>query len=187
MVSSFILGLLLTAAFMIYRMGASAWLKSDAKSELLQIAQVVTAKVNREVESSNFRSLSVAPDGSGVAFLSAKNANGVFVYDPVSIVPRWQKYIVLYFQSSDKTLYRREISVVGQPQEMGAAPIESRGAGAVETYFSSGQVVAHGMDVCRFSTTADEQLVMELELSKKRYGSEEPERQFTRIVTAFRN
>lgn len=186
MVSCMILGLLLTITFLMYRMGASAWLKSDAKSELLQIAQVVTSKFNRDVEGSSFRSASLAADGSGVAFLTAKDENGVFVYDPVTVMPRWQKYIVLYFQPDNKTLFRREVSVLGEPPEHAAMPIDSLGD-PLESYFSGGQPMATKIDELRFSMSPDEQLVMEMSASKRRYGSATPERQSVRVVTSFRN
>ncbi len=187
LVSSVVLGLLLAVTFSIYRMGAAAWQKSDAKSELLQIAQVVTAKVNREVEGSTFRSLEVAGDGSGAAFLTARDENGVFQYDPVKLTPRWQQYVVLYFVPAQKTLYRREVSVAGLPQQDAAMPINSLGAGALPTYFRLGQPIGRGMDECRFSVGGDEQLILELSASKLRYGSPTPEKQSIRVVTAFRN
>lgn len=186
-ISGTLLGLLMTCAFMIYRMGASAWLKSDAKTELLQIAQVVTAKVNREVEASSFRSASVSDDGSGASFLSAQGPDGVFVYDPVTVMPHWQKYVVLYFDAPDKTLFRREVSVLGRPAEQAAMPITDLDGQPLGSYFTGGQPVAHGMDELRFSLSPDEQLVMEMNASKARYGSSAPERQTLRVVTAFRN
>lgn len=176
LISCVILGLLLTVTFMIYRMGASAWLKSDAKSELLQIAQVVTAKLNREVESSSYRSASVSADNSAVAFLSARNADGVFVYDDVSVIPHWQNYVVFYFQASSKSLLRREVGVAGTPAELAAQPIDVLGGGPVDNYRSAGRVMGSGMDNCRFSFTPDEQLVLEMEAFKTRYGSMSPER-----------
>lgn len=187
MVSGGILGLLMIITFMLYRMGASAWMKSDAKSELLQVAQVATSKLNREVENSSFRSASVAADGSGAAFLSAVDSNGVFCYDPVTIIPRWQKYVVLYFQSGSKTLFRREVSVLGQPAEQAAMPIADLEGHPIESYFAGGQPIANGMDELSFSLSPDEQLVMEMRASKERYGSTAPERQTVRVVTSFRN
>jgi hypothetical protein len=187
LISCVILGLLLTTCFMIYRMGAAAWMKSDAKTELLQIAQVATAKVNREVEGSCFESASAAPDGSGVAFLNAKDLDGVFVYDPVTVLPRWQKYVVLYFDPASLTLFRKDISVLGGTQESAPLPIDSLGQGPVQNHFNQGRLVAKGMQECKFSLTVDEQLVMEMSASKLRYGSSTPEKQTIRVVTAFRN
>lgn len=187
LVSSFVLSLLMVAAFGIYRMGASAWLKSDAKTELLGLAQVVTAKLNRDVEGSSYRSLAVAADGSGVAFLSAQNEDGVFIYDPVTVMPKWQKYIVIYFDSTAKTLYRHEVSVVGRHQENASMPISSLGEGTLESHFQPSTIVNKGIDELKFSTTADEQLVLEMSATKLRYGSEQPERQSIRVVTTFRN
>lgn len=186
-VSCFILGLLLTAAFGIYRMGASAWLKIDAKTELLGLAQVVTARINREVEGSSYRSLTVAANGSGIAFLSAKNRDGVFVYDPVTIMPKWQKYVVFYFDNDSKTLLRKEVDVVGKPPENASMPIASLEGKPVENYFQDGQVVQRGIEQLRFSTTPNEQLVLEMSATLSRYGSARPERQSARVVTTFRN
>lgn len=182
-----ILGMLLSAVFMIYRMGAQAWLKSDAKSELLQVAQIVSAKVNREVEGSSYRGLEISADGSGLAFPSAKDLNGVFVYDPVAITPIWQKYQVIYFDASKKALFQREVPLAGLPQQKASMPIKSLGQGTVDKFFSNGVQVAHGMDTCRFSVTPSEQLVVELSASKVRYGSPVPEKQSVRVVTALRN
>lgn len=187
LVSSFVLGLLLAVTFAIYRTGASAWLKSDAKSELLQVAQVVTARVNREVEGSAYRSLELDPGGKGIAFLTARDEHGIFQYDPVKLTPKWQQYVVLYFDQAEKTLYRREVSIIGLAQQDAAMPITSLGAGPLATYFQSGQPIGRGIDECRFSVGAEEQMVLELSASKNRYGSETPEKQSVRVVTAFRN
>ena len=187
LVACTILGMLLTAAFGIYRMGAQAWLKSDAKAELLQVAQVVSAKVCREVEGSSYRGLELSADGSGLAFPSAKDASGVFVYDPVAVTPTWQKYLVIYFDANRKAIFRREVPLAGLPQQNASMPIKSLGQGPVETFFSNGLQIARGMDGCRFSVTPNEQLVVELSASKIRYGSPVPEKQSVRVVTALRN
>lgn len=187
MIASSILILLLGVTFGIYQMGAAAWLKSDAKSELLQTIQVVTARLNRDLEGSSIQSASIAANGAGVAFQNARGANGVFVYDPVRLMPKWQCYLIYYFNPTDGIFYRRELSIAGKPQETTTGPIDSLGGGPVENYFSQGRPLGRKLSGCVFSLSPDQQLVLDLTLTKPAGGSRPPERQTARVVTSLRN
>lgn len=182
-----ILGLLLGLTFLIYTMGARAWAKGDAKADLLRAAQLVAAKTNRYVESSTPLSLSVASDGSAVAFLSAEDANGVFLYDPVSLLPRWQKFIVLYHDPTARMVNLREVSVLGTTLEHTPQTIDALSAGPVTNYKSGGQPLGREIDECRFSLTPESQLLTELRSVKKHYGSDLPEVNETRLLNTLRN
>lgn len=182
-----ILGVLLALTFFIYTMGARAWAKGDSKADLLRAAQVVAAKTNRYVESSTPLSLSVASDGSAVAFLSAEDTDGVFQYDPVTLLPHWQKFIVLYHDATARTVNFKEVSVIGTPLEQVPQPIDALSAGPVDNYKSGGQPLGREIDVCTFTLTPESQLLTELKSQKKHYGSDQPEVHSTRVLNTLRN
>ena len=188
-ISMSILGLLTGLIFFVYTMGARAWAKGDAKSELLRASQIVAAKTSRLVESSTPLSVSVAADGSATAFLSAEDSNGVFRYDPVSLLPRWQKFVVLYHEPVSKTVFYREVDVTRTPLESAPQPIDALGNGPVENYKTGGnpQPLGRGIDTCRFTLTPESQLLTELSSTQQHYGSETPETRSTRFLNTFRN
>lgn len=186
-VASMILGLLMAAQFFIFRSGAGAWSKSDVQADLIRVAQTVSARVNRLVEPSTFQSASVDPAGNGVAFLSAVDASGRFSYDPVTNLPKWQKYVIFYYDSTSQVIAQREVGVVGLSQENIPQPIVSLGSGTETAYFSSGRPFAREVDSCRFSFTPDDQLLVEIIMQKTRYGKDTPEKQSVRVVSNFRN
>lgn len=187
MVSMSVLALLLGLTFLIYVSGARAWAKGDAKADLLRAAKLVATKTYRHVESSTALSLSVAADGSAVAFLSAEDTNGVFLYDPVSLLPRWQKFIVLYHDPVTRTVNLREAGVLGTTLEHTPQTIDALSAGPVASYKSGGQPIGREIDECRFSITPESQLLTELRSLKKHYGSDAPEVQETRLLNTLRN
>jgi Tfp pilus assembly protein PilE len=187
MISLSLLGVLLAATFFIYTTGARAWAKGDSQSDLLRAAQIVSAKTTRYVESSTNLSLSVATDNSAVAFLSAENDDGMFLYDHVSLLPHWQKFIVLYHDPATKTVYFREVSVLGTTLETAPETIDALGGGPVDNYKSGGQPLGREIDVCRFTLTAESQLLTELESQKRHYGSDAPATQSTRFLNTLRN
>lgn len=187
MISMSVLGVLLGLTFLIYTMGARAWAKGDTKADLLRSAQVIAAKTNRYVESSTPLSLSAAPDGSAVAFLSAEDEDGVFQYNPVTLLPRWQKFIVLYHDPAARSVNLREVSVVGTPLQDTPQTIEARGEGPVAGYKSGGQPLGREIDECRFTVTPEVQLLTELRSKKKHYGTDAPEVHETRLLNTLRN
>ncbi len=179
--------LLLGMLFYIYRMGASAWMKADTQVELIGPLQVVNDRLEREVERSVYDSFSLDSSGNGVAFLSAVDANGVFHYDPVTEKPKWQKYLIFYYDPTAGEIRLREVSVVGTPQEDNPAPIETFSGNPLSSYFTQGRVLARGVTSCMFSLTADQQVVVEATAEKNRYGSSVPERVSLRGQAYFRN
>lgn len=186
MVSTAILGLLFTAVFFIYQMGASAWQKGITQSDLQQSAQVAKAQLARELERSTYDSLSVDPQG--ISFLSPMDANGRFQVDPVALKPHWQKYVIFYHDPATRSLMWREESVLGSPQELTPGPIETWGAAQpLSSYFNSGRALAREIDSCTFAVTPDKVVSFLWSGQKKRYGSETPEKLTIRSAVGFRN
>jgi hypothetical protein len=187
-VASFVLGMLFVLLFRIYQIGASAWKKGDAQPDLLQGMQVAKARLSVEIERSIYESLSLGPGGNGLSFLSAVDDTGVFRYDPVTLTPRWQKYVVVYFDAPNKNLMWTTVSVVGTPQEMTPAPIEAFGPMLpVQTYFTGGRPVARDLAVCTFAVTPDQLVSFTWIGQKKRYGSERLEKLELQSQLGFRN
>ena len=182
-----LLAILMVTTFMIYTTGARAWGKGDAKSDLLRAAQIIAAKSTRYMESSTNLSLSVAADNSAVAFLSAEDDTGTFLYDPVSLLPHWQKFIVFYHDPAERVVLFREVSVLGTPLETTPQPIDALGGGPVENYKSGGQPLGREIDQCTFTLTAEGQLLTELQSTKRHYGSDAPATQSTRFLNTLRN
>ncbi|MCA9792598.1 MAG: type II secretion system protein [Candidatus Eremiobacteraeota bacterium] len=187
MIAMVLLGLLTGALFYIFRLGSNVWAKGDTESELLGSISVVEAKLSREAERSVYESVSVEAAGQGVAFLSPMDANGVFRYDPITSMPRWQKYIVIYHDPAQKALLWREVPVVGSPTENTAGPIELFSGSTLASFFSGGKVLARELTGCRFWVGPDRQLLVWLEAEKERYGSSTPEHVEWRTAVSFRN
>ncbi len=188
MVAMFVLSLASVTLFLIYKMGASAWMKGNVKTELLQSCQVLAGRVSREVERSIYDSVSLGPGGNGAALLSAQDANGVFQYDPFTERPLWQKYVVFYYDSTAKTVSLREVvGVAGTAQETAPAPIETFSGGAITDYYNGGRVLSREVQSCVFSITPAQQLALNITTEKSRYGSPVPEKVSLRSVATFRN
>lgn len=118
-IAASIFSFLLVTLFMVYRTGADAWMKSDANSELLGKAQVLTSKISRAVERSSYQSLAInrsAPDA--VSFLSPLDSNGVFQYDSYRNRPLWQEYLFFYRDRVTGDVRVNTRSVVGTPAEI---------------------------------------------------------------------
>ncbi len=187
MVAIFILGLLFVALFEIYRMGASAWRKGEAETTLLQGLQVVKSRLDRELERSTFDSLSV--DANGLAFLSAMDyGTRSFVIEPALVRPRWQKYIVVYYDPPQRAILWREVPVVGTPQENGATPIEAFGAQTpLASYYAGGRVVIRDVAAWQIQVTVDELVALTWRVERQRYGKQAPETIELRSVVHMRN
>ncbi|MCA9796969.1 MAG: hypothetical protein KC910_34400 [Candidatus Eremiobacteraeota bacterium] len=187
LVGAFIFGLLLTALFGVFRLGATAWQQGTTRTNLLQACQVVSGRLDRDAERSTVASVSLGPGGNGVAFLSPIDANGVFQYDETTVEPRWQHYVVYYYDGAGQAIYRREVSVVGTPQETTPAPIETFSGGPITNFFNNGRKLASEITACTFLLTPDNQLGMTCTATRARYGSTTPEQATITTMIRLRN
>lgn len=191
MVASTVLGLLGLLTVALFRTGASGWKKMEAQSSMLADYEVLTAKLSREVQRSVFASASMAagPNGSTVAFLSAMDPNGVFAVDTTTYQPKWQKYLVFYFDEPNRNLYLTEVPLAaGSPEADIPEPIENYDAGTnnIEDYRTDGRLLMQDLDTCTF-TLDNEMLIVEVTGSRKRYGDSDPEKLHMISRAAFRN
>ncbi len=188
MVGAAILSGLTLALFFIYRMGASAWKKGEAQTEMLQDLQGSIARLTREAERSTF--VSVVTEPGAISFLSPLDANGVIVYDPAGQKPVWQKYVVMYYDAPNEQVRWLEVPLAPGSPEMGQAePIQLYDAGGsqpLSTYRVGGKVIASHITRCEF-TAADGFVEVLLESTRKRYGSPAPEKFVLQSAAAFRN
>jgi hypothetical protein len=186
LVGAFVLSLLFVCLFFTYRVGASAWKKGETETDLLQNLQVAKSRLTRELERSVYDSVSVDPNG--IAFLSALDVYGDFQMDNASSTPRWQKYVVVYYDAPARILRWQEIPVVGTPQEMNPTPIESFGAAnPLTSYFNSGREFMRDVETCVFQWTPDLLVGFTWATEKKRYGKNTPDRIEIRSAVGFRN
>lgn len=195
----------------IFRMGALIWLRSDASAELLGRLQTASAKIGREAEAGLFDSLALAqtssgPTQTGCAFLTARDSEGRFQYDPGTCLPEWQTTVVFYFDQSSGRLFRRMIGLGGatihQNLELHidgfVTPSDSTDPPKLLKAYSSGTQIAANLEEVRFEaptrtpthsgvSLAARELVVEITARKSRYGPFTPERLASRTVFRFRN
>ena len=190
MVASSILLLMMGVLFSVYRMGASAMMKGTVHTELVQETNVACHRLTREVERSIYLSLSStsAPAAPGVSFLSAVNGSDLFAYDNATTMPRWQNFLIFYYDPVALELRLRKVPTVGTPTEGAPRTIELFGAALpLATYLTGGTVVSRSISACAFNVTPEQQLIMEITAQKKRYGSPTPESYKQRTLVNFRN
>ncbi len=183
MVAYMLLAILFLMMFFIYRTGASAWKKAEAQTQLLQEAQVVTGRLSREIERSVYASAGLDPGpgtGTAVAFLSCWNdATGEYDYDPGSRSPLWHKYLICYYNAATQEVFWTETPLV--PPSSTPAPLA-----ALATFRNGGKLLARNVTRCDF-TLSEDMLELQLELSRKRYGSETLEVVQLPLRVFFRN
>ncbi len=203
--------LALAALMSIFRMGATIWLRSDASAELLGRLQTTSARIGREAEAGLFDSLALAetssgPFQAGCAFLSARDSEGRFQYDPGSCMPRWQSTVVFYFDQSSGELFRKSVDLGGATIHENLArhvkdfvtPSDSKAPPKLLKEFASGQPIGRNLETVKFesptrtlkgsgTTVARRELVVEITARKSRYGPFTPERLTSRTVFVFRN
>ncbi len=171
--------LLLGALFLIYRMGARAWAQTDAHTELLQSLQIVTARVSREMERSHYGSVSLGASGRSVAFLSPLDEQGFALQPDGSL--EWRRYLVFYWDGTDKVFVRDLPLAAGDPQIYTPTPVETYdgpwGVRSVDFYANSGRLVSRQVvDFLVEITPPPERLFrVKVKGERKRYGDSTPE------------
>lgn len=191
MIAGFVLGLLSLVTVALFRTGASGWKKMEAQSTMLADYEVLDGKVTREVQRSTYISAStvVGPDGPTLAFLSAVDDTGVFVLDPVTGEPIWQKFIIFYFDQANRRLYLTDLpldpasTLRTAPQALEAYP---EGTGDLNDYRTGGRLIMTDLDSCTF-TLNDSMLAVEVRGSRERFGSNNPETLHMISSMAFHN
>ncbi|MEW6279273.1 MAG: hypothetical protein AB1758_11660 [Candidatus Eremiobacterota bacterium] len=177
-----LLCLLMLMMFFIYRVGASAWKKSEAQTQLLQEGQVVTGRLSREVERSVYDSASLDPgpnNGTAVAFLTCWNETANrYEYDAASRSPIWQRYEICYYDSATQEVRWTQAPFVPSTTP---APL-----GGLAGFRNGGRVLARNVTRCDFVLT-DHVLELQLELQRKRYGSDDLEKVELPCRSVFRN
>lgn len=179
MVSATILGMLLVAIFLIYRMGAASMMRADAETELTQNAQILSRNFAKDVEQTVYDSVSLAPDNSAVAFLSGIYGSD-FQVDSAGN-PLWQKYVVYYHDRAQRRVFRQEVSLpAGASQIYTPAPIDTLAGLDVTSYATGGDRIADNIYGCSFELdfqppTNTPILLLRVDARKARYGNTEEE------------
>lgn len=188
-----IFSVLLTAIFSVFQMGLSAWHKTAIKNELLQEVQITNIRLSKELEKSTIASLSANSSLAIAAFLSPVGENDKFVIDSKGR-PQWQKYIVYYLNSTNGTLYRREILLSPHAsQRKVPTPLELYNAGSgphpLGVYASGGQPLSRFIKKFEPIVLPEplSQLKWNIVAQRERYGSEQPESLSLTVATYLRN
>lgn len=183
LVSLGLLSLLMMLMFAVYRMGANAWMKGDAQVSLIQDLRVVTDRLAREVERSAYESATLDPgpnNGTALAFMSSwDEATQRYDYDPAVGSPVWHRYLVCYYDAPAREVRWVEVDLATPTTT--AAPLPG-----LAGYRSGGRVLASQVDRCDFILT-ESLLETRLETSRKRYGSDIPEKLQLDGAAFFRN
>lgn len=190
MVAGSLFMLLSLVLFELYRVGASAWQKSDSQVDVLRNLQTVLTHVSRDAQGSSFASQSNDP--TALSFLTAVQGAAGFVVDPTTFRPIWQGYRVYYYSPALKTVsVREEPLVAGAPETSAAGPIENyagpSGAQPLAFYCNSGRLLASGVTRFQVDVTAPDLIELTLEGQKKRYGSERLETLRLKSTVRMRN
>ena len=185
--ASMFLGLLGLLLFTNHQ-STSAMLKGTTQSDFLQSTQVLAKLLTRSVQFASPASLSVAADGSGMAFLSAENDQGEFQFDLALSQAIWQKYQIFYFETSEGEIRESEQAVLGFPEEASPGPIDNwDSAQPIETYFTGGKPVLRNVTSASFLQPSPATMELNITLEKERAHSQGPETYNVRIVRTLRN
>jgi competence protein ComGC len=188
-----IFGILFTAIFAIFQVGLSAFHKTTTKNELLQELQVTNFRLASELERSTLASLAADDLLEVSAFLSAFGNDGDFVTDTRGR-PEWQRYVVYYRNTTQNAIYRAEVPlVIGASQRRVATPIEFYNSGGgpspLASYANGGQPLSRFVTDFRprVLPAPVSQLIWDLRVERKRYGSQRPETLTTTVAIHLRN
>lgn len=204
MIYCLLLILMLIVAFTFYRLGSRYLAKTRTQVEIQQSASLAVEALTRD--------LSEAYDGGvvsylgrqGVGMLSARDAQGKFVYEGATGFPIWQRYVGFYLNTDPEdpqvmALYRSEITNRGGLPT--SSPVTPAAAGVTLDLFrlqgTRRKLVAHGLTgVDVYSLNAAQQKIypsvltnpvwVELELSNLSTGSRQ-NTLLTRISVMARN
>ncbi len=166
MVAVAVMGVLITSVFGIFKMGISAWFKTDGLTDLVQQGQLVGARWVRDVETTASSAVSVTPAGDAISLPSARDVNGNFVLDATTNEDLvWTKYVLYYYDNVAGEVRRAEVPI--NPATRAVVPIESyngpSGRQPLSFYLNGGTVIARqvtafqvgaGSRIARLTVTA---------------------------------
>lgn len=160
-VSAFLLLLLTGMLLSNWYKASRVFKQNDRHNERRTETQLVLRRLESELPSSSAESLEIRPDlaiafASPLGLLGTPNA-GQFQVQPEG-EPIYEKYIILYWNGLDNTLYRREMAIpTGQPARFTPLRISSVNFGSgpkpLTDYLSRGRPVAR--NVVAFSPNAN--------------------------------
>lgn len=187
LIASILLGLLTAILFSLLKSGTVALRKVENQSELLRELQLLSLKISQEAQESNFASLSVSADETMVAFLSAKDSNGVFQADNFGR-PLWQKFVVYYHDVSDNTIRRTEVPH-SSTSPLNAVTLEVSSGGAITDFsgFGNPTTLAHNVTSCKWKAISPGLLNFEFHAEKKRFQAEGMEQKSFSSTVRLRN
>lgn len=135
-----LLGIMMGALLYLYLTGGRAVSQGDVRSDLLRSLQVTGQALAREIETSCYGGLSLAPSALAVLAAAPPEGGPPTLAGDGSVL--WRKYVVFWLQPSDKTIRRRELPIV--PSGVGQ-PVELWGGQPLAHYLSQGSVVARDL------------------------------------------
>ncbi len=144
------IGILTLLIFATYRMGLSATNKSLSQNELLSELQVGLRTLGSNLRQGSADSVSLAPGGSAIAFLSSSDLAGNPQIGPEG-QPLWQAYIIFYHDAAEQTLKKRRIELPpASPFRTYPGPIENvdfgSGVEPIAFYLNSGAPVSRMLE-----------------------------------------
>lgn len=150
LIAATILGALAAMCLAVYVSGARAWTKVDSKTELMSTLQISQDRIAREVRATLLPSVSLMPDNTGVAFLSAGPEENRQVDMGGRIL--WQEFVFYYHNTGDDKLYRKtEPYAVGDQSLL--TTLETYSTAALATHKPGAQPV--GRNLTAFNVTLD--------------------------------
>lgn len=170
-----LLGLVLST----YAGGSGALRKIEAQSDLQSQAQVLTMRLSQDLLRANSRSLSLEPQAVAMLLPAAG-----MLLDDESHELLYDRYVVYYRQGQE--VRRREVALAPDaPERSLPGPIESYGARRdLAFYCTEGQLLASGVTLLNLEQIDDRLLLLEVEMERKRYGKDSPDR--FKLTSGFR-
>lgn len=174
--ASFVLGLLLTALFAVYRIGTSAWQKVDVRADLLGQFHLVSARISTAGGRTPPAGVTISPDGAAVAVLSPLLDDGTFALDTSTNVLTYQRHTVFWFDVASLQIRQGDVLLAAPTPTV--TPIDSLDPNWHLNLPTDFSVLAR--DVIDFEVTwwATDPAVLQIvsEGARRRYGRQDHER-----------
>lgn len=170
----------------IFITGAGAARKGDARAELVADGQIAMTNMTQDIERAPVLGVSVAPDNQGLAVLSALDESGAFELDDEG-KPLWSRWAVYYHENGE--LKKTYVDWTASPSVRATPiPLEQLDASrTVADYETGGRVLARNVYAVDMRVLPNTTTSLRLELHKKRYGRQDPEKVVMETVVKARN
>lgn len=182
-VSLSMLGLLMMLMFQVYRLGANAWQSGETDVQLVQSAQLITDRLSREAGRAAAASVALDPPGppsSAVSFLSPVNpVSSKPDYDPVQRSPIWHAHSIFYHDAAQGEV-RWKMLPLSTPTLV-TTPLAG-----LDSERNGGILLSQEVTQCEFEYL-NPTLRVRLQLERKRYGKELPDRVSLSTSVLLRN